>query len=215
MKKFISAKSVVFGLMLAGSYNANAQIDLGNILGNITNKNNSSAANSNDVISGLTSIFSSDKQATSSKLVGTWEYSEPAIVFQSDNILAKGAASLAASKIEDKLNEQLVKYGIKPGMFSITFEKDGTFIESFNTKKINGKWSIKDSKLNLTYGRKTISVTTQLSGKKLMFVTDATKLLDLVKTLGSKSPNSNIQTVTSLMKSIKGMEAGLTLVKKQ
>jgi hypothetical protein len=47
-----------------------------------------------------------------------------------------------------------------------------------------------------------------------MFVTDATKLLDFVKNIASKSTNSKIQTITSLMKSVNGMEAGLTLERK-
>jgi len=47
----------------------------------------------------------------------------------------------------------------------------------------------------------------------LQFVTDATKLLNLFKTLGAKSSNSQIKTVTSLMKSVNGMQAGVTLRK--
>ena len=47
-----------------------------------------------------------------------------------------------------------------------------------------------------------------------MLVTDATKLLNLVKTVASSSNNSNLQTVSALMKSVNGMQAGLTLVKK-
>ena len=148
-------------------------------------------------------------------IVGTWEYSEPAIVFESDNLLTKAGAGLAANKIEDKLQEQLSKFGINPGAFSITFNADGTFTETFGEKKFNGKWKVEDSQLHLVFGKKSIPINTQLSGKKLMFVTDATKLLDLVKAVGSKSTNSTISTVTTLMKGVDGMQAGLTLVKKQ
>ena len=74
---------------------------------------------------------------------------------------------------------------------------------------------MEDSQLHLVFGKKSIPINTQLSGKKLMFVTDATKLLDLVKAVGSKSTNSTISTVTTLMKGVDGMQAGLTLVKKQ
>ena len=58
------------------------------------------------------------------------------------------------------------------------------------------------------------TLTTQVSGKELMFVTDASKLLKLFQTLGSNSTNSSISTVTSLMKKVKGMQCGITLVKK-
>lgn len=215
MKRAI-LKSVALGLMLMGSVNAHAQLDLGNILGNITGSSSgSSSSSTGDLISSLTSIFSSDKQAESDKIIGTWSYSEPAIVFESDNILTKAGAKVAANKIEEKLQEQLSKYGITEGSLQITFSKDGTFSETLGQKTLSGQWTIEDSKLNLTYAKvKTISITTQLENNKLMFVTDATKLLELVKTVGSSSSNSSLSTITSLMKSVDGLQAGLTLVKK-
>lgn len=160
------------------------------------------------------SVFSSSKQATSNKLIGTWEYSEPAIVFESDNLLSSAGASIASSKIEDKLQEQLSKFGFEAGSFTITFKEDSTFTTNINSREIKGKWSVSDSQLNLIYGTRTVPVTTQLSGSKLMFVTDATKLLDLFKTLGSQSSSSTLSSVTSLMSSIDGMQVGITLVKK-
>ena len=62
-------------------------------------------------------------------------------------------------------------------------------------------------------GIKALQITTQIDGKKLQFVTDATKLLNLFKAVGAKSTNKNIKTVTSLMKSVDGMQAGVTLTK--
>lgn len=190
---------------------ASAQIDLGSVLNDITGGGSSSAT---DKLSDVASIFSSDKQASASKIVGNWSYSEPAIVFESNNLLTKAGAGIAANKIEDKMQEYLTKYGIAPGTLKITFAKNGTFTETMGKKTIKGKWAVKDSKLNITYGTKVIPITTQLSGKKLMFVTDATKLLDLIKLLSSKSSNSSMQTVSTLMKSINGMQAGVTFVKK-
>ena len=40
---------------------------------------------SEDIVSGITSIFSSDKQANKNNIIGTWSYTEPAIMFTSDN----------------------------------------------------------------------------------------------------------------------------------
>ena len=187
----------------------NAQIDLDGILGDVLG-----GGSTDDVVSGLTTVFSSKKQATAQNIVGTWTYTEPAIVFTSDNLLTKAASKIAANKVENKIQEQLSKYGIKPGAFSITFKEDGTCTEVVNGKTMNGKWTVADSKLKLTIGGvKALSVTTQIDGKDMQVVTDATKLLNLFKTLGAKSSNSNIKTVASLMKSVKGMQAGITLRK--
>ena len=195
-------------LMLVVS-NVNAQNDLQNILNGVLN-----GGQSEDIVSGITSIFSSDKQANKNNIIGTWSYTEPAIVFTSDNLLTKVAAKVAANKLEDKLQSYMTQYGIKPGTLVLTFNEDGTCTETLNRKTMKGKWEVKDSKLILTLGGiKALQITTQIDGKNMQFVTDATKLLKLFKSVGAKSTNKNIKTVTSLMKSVDGMQAGITLKK--
>lgn len=196
-------------LIAISTQNAKAQSDLGSILNNVLG-----SSTTNGVISGLTSIFSSDKQATKNNLVGTWVYEEPAIVLTSDNVLTNAAAKVAANTAEKKLQEQMDKVGIKKGTLSMTFKSDGTFTETFGKKTYSGKWAVENQKLKLTHTVRTITLTTQVDGNNLMFVTDASKLLSLMQTLGSKSTNSTVSTVTSLMKKVKGMQCGITLVKK-
>lgn len=209
MKKGI-IRIAVMAMMLTASTTASAQFDLNGILGSVLNGSTST----DDIVEGLTGIFNADKQATANKIVGTWSYSEPAIVFTSDNLLAKAASKIAANKVESKIQDYLTKYGLKPGALTITFNEDGTFVETLNKKSTKGKWSVQDSKLLLTVtGIKQVAITTQIDGKDMQFVTDATKLLNLFKTMGAKSTNSNIKTVTSLMKNVKGMQAGVTLRK--
>lgn len=200
-------KVMMMGLMLMMGMSAQAQ-DISDVLNSVL------GSSTGDAVSNLTSVFSSKKQATKEKIIGTWSYTEPAIVFSSNNILAKAGAKIAANKMESKLQEQLTKYGIKPGAFTMTFNEDGTFSETMSGKTKKGKWTVTDSKLQLTVsGLKTIAITTQIDGKDMQFVTDATKLLNLFKTLGAKSTNTQIKTVTSLMKSINGMQAGITMRK--
>ena len=203
-------KLALICLTTFSTQSAGAQTDLGNILNNVLGGNNSTS----DVVSGLTSIFSSSKQATEKTIIGTWVYEEPAIVLQSDNVLTSAAAKLAAKKAETKLQEQLNKIGIKKGALTLTFNSDGTFSETFGSKSVSGTWSIKNSKLIMKHTVRSTTLTTQVSGKELMFVTDASKLLKLFLTLGSNSTNSSLSTITSLMKKVKGMQCGITLVKK-
>ena len=211
MKKNVF-KTATLGLMLMLSVPAGAQIDLGNVLNDVLGSSNGQQVG--DLVSNLTSVFSSNKQATAEKIVGTWAYNEPAIVFKSNNLLAKATSKLAANKIEKKLQEYLSKYGIEPGTFSMTFNEDGTFTETIKGKTAKGKWEVKNEKLVLTVGGvKALSITTQIDGKDLQFVTDATKLLNLFKAFGTNSSNSNLKMVSSLMKSVDGMQAGITLRK--
>ena len=205
MKKKMK-KVALMALMMVSGLPMAAQ-DLSDILNSVMGGGSGS-----DVVSTLTSVFSSDKQATAQNVVGTWTYMEPAIVFSSDNILARAGSKIASDKIEAKIQEQLSKYGIKPGAFTMTFNEDGTFTETLSGKTTKGKWAVKNSKLMLTIaGVRALAITTQVSGRDMQFVTDATKLLTFFKTLGAKSSNSQIKTVTSLMKSINGMQAGITM----
>lgn len=215
MKK-LSVRLAVVCAMLMCSVNAGAQglqDILGGLIGKTTSTNTSAGS---DLLSGLVSIFSGNKNATEKTIVGTWEYTEPAVVLSSDNVLTNVAAKAAAQQIETKLQTHLTKYGIKPGAMSITFTEDGKFTETIGGKTTSGTWKLADGQLVITYGTvKPVSITTQLEGKTLLIVTDATKLLGLLKTLGAKSSNSTISTVTTLMKGVNGMQCGLTFVKKQ
>ena len=209
MKKNIIKLAVMALMLIGGGNSASAQLNLGNILGGITGNSNTS-----DLVSGLTSIFSSNKQATADNIVGAWSYDSPAIVFESEDFLTKTGAALAANKLETSIQNTLAKYGITKDKFSITFKEDGTFTETIRGKSYSGKWAVEDSKLQLTYQIKTMEITTQKEGDQLMFVTDASKLLNLIQTLGAKTATrSSFSTITALSKNIKGMKVGLTLVK--
>ena len=209
MKKNIIKLAVMVLMLIGGGNSASAQLNLGNILGGITGNSNTS-----DLVSGLTSIFSSNKQATADNIVGTWSYDSPAIVFESEDFLTKTGAALAANKLETSIQNTLAKYGITKDKFSITFKEDGTFTETIRGKSYSGKWAVEDSKLQLTYQIKTMEITTQKEGDQLMFVTDASKLLNLIQTLGAKTATrSSFSTITALAKNINGMKVGLTLVK--
>ena len=213
-KNVLKVAAIIMALMFTPS--VNAQIDLGNVLGGVLggSSSSSSAQQGGDLVSTLTSVFSKDKQAKADNIVGTWSYSEPAIVLSGDNFLTSAAYKVAANKIESKLQDYLSQYGIAPGTFTMTFNEDGTFTETLKGKTFNGTWEVADSKLMLTIrGVRALSITTQIDGKDMQLVTDATKLLNLFKSFGASSSNSTIKTAASLLKGAKGMQAGITLRK--
>ena len=80
--------------MFAGAQ-ADAQINLGNILKNVVSgskektekENSASTEKSGGLLSTLSNIFSGDKVATKDKIIGTWVYEGPAVVLSSDNTL--------------------------------------------------------------------------------------------------------------------------------
>ena len=216
MKKNV-LKMAVVGMMLMTTNGMSAQIDLKGLADQVLGGSSSSQQggnNTGDLIQNLTTVFSKNKQAKSDNLVGTWSYTEPAIVLNSGNFLSNAAYKIAANKIESKLQSYLTQYGIKPGTFTMTFNEDGTFSETLKGKTMKGKWAIQDEKLVLTIGKvKALKITTQVSGSEMQLVTDATKLLTMFQSFGANSSNSSIKTAAALLKGVKEMQAGITLKK--
>ena len=208
-------KVAILGIAMLFSNNAQAQFNLGDVLGSVVKSDSlDSSSSAGDLISGLTTVFSSSKQVTSQNIVGTWTYAEPAIVLESDNILSNAAYKLAANKVETTLQSYLTQYGFTPNTFQITFNEDGTFSETLKGQTFSGKWNVVDSKLQLSIATvQALSVTTQIDGNNMQLVTDATKLLTMLKSLGTNSNDSSIKTLTSMLEGAKGMQVGITLKK--
>ena len=221
MKKNV-IRMALMSLALTVATSAHAQIDLGDLAGKVLGGVTSSSASSQTsgqtesggLMQTLTSVFSKDKQASANNIVGTWSYSEPAILLTSSNILSNAAYKIAANKAESKLQQYLSQYGFAPGSFTMTFNEDGTCVETLKGKSMKGKWQVKDSKLLLTIGGvKTLSITTQIDGNEMMLTVDATKLLNMFKSFGANSSNQELKTIASLLKGAKGMQAGITMKK--
>lgn len=190
---------------------------LGGILSAIgggSSSDNSSDAAGN-ILSGLTSIFNSSMVATKDKIIGTWTYTEPAVVFSSNNALKNIGGKVASQAIENQLQTQFEKFGIKKGAMTMTFDKNGNFTQTLAGKTLSGTYTISGKNVTLKYAGnvKQIVGTTQLDGNDLLIVMDASKLLSFANTLGSLTGNSLLKSAGNLLGSMDGMEVGLKLDK--
>jgi hypothetical protein len=152
-------------------------------------------------------------------MVGTWNYSSPAVCFKSDNLLKKAGGSAVASTIENKLAPYYKKSGIEK--LVLTISSDGSFTMKFGKGSVSGTitegsdgimtFKFKAlSKYNIT----SMNAYVTMSGTSAMSLTfDVSKLSSLVKMAGSVSGNSTIQSVSSLLDSYDGICAGFKLTK--
>ena len=188
---------------------------LGGILSAVTGAATGSSNSGSSIISGLTSIFNSALGATKDRIIGTWTYTEPAVVFSSSNVLKNIGGKVASSAIESKLAEQFEKAGIKKGAMSMTFDKDGKFTQTIGGKTMSGTYTVKDSKIVLSYlgGIKQLVGTTQLDGNDLLIVMDSSKLLKYASVIGTLTGNTAMKSLGSLLGSYQGMEVGMKLNK--
>lgn len=187
---------------------------LGGILGAATGSS-SSGSTAGSIISGLTSIFDANKQASASDLAGTWTYTEPAVVFSSENALKNIGGKLASSAIEKKLQTQFSKFGIKKGAMKMTFDKDGNFTQTVAGKTLSGTYAIKKKQVVLSYAGQVQQFigTTQVDGNDLLIVMDASKLLKYASAISKLTGSSTLSTLGSLLGSMDGMQVGLKLNK--
>ena len=188
---------------------------LGSLIGGILGAASGSSSTTGSILSGLSTIFNANKQATAEDLAGTWKYTEPAVVFTSENALSNIGGKMAAQAIEKQLQSKLEKYGIKKGAMKMTFDKDGNFTQTLAGKTLSGTYTIKNKQVVLSYGGtvKQIVGTTQVDGNDLLIVMDASKLLQYAKLLGTVSGSSTLQAASSLLNSVNGMKVGLKLNK--
>lgn len=208
MKKFF----VLMAAMMLSANVANAQLQ--DILGNVVSKVQGGSSAAGNIISTIGSVISSKLIPTSSQIVGTWTYQEPAVMFTSSNALKSAAGSMASKTIEQKLQTYLSKVGINKGKMSITFTKDKKFQVNYGAKKIaSGTYEVNGSEIEMMFmGRKLPSkLTPQLDNGTLVVVTDATKLKTFMENLGNNV--SQLSIVTTLLKQVDGMKLGLRMSK--
>lgn len=191
---------------------AYAQFDFGKILQNGADIL-SNGGTTDDLLSGITSIFSDKKVATIDDLVGEWAYTEPAVVFMSENLLKKAGGKLASSAIEKTIETQLNKVGVTKGAMKMTFTRNGRFTQTIAGRRLRGTFTIKGKEVVLKYAGeiKQLVGTTQVDGNDLLIVMDASKMLTYLKAIGSISGNASLKTATSLLGSMDGMLCGLRL----
>lgn len=174
---------------------------------------------SQGTISNLLSTFLGGTAITEQTLLGTWTYQGVDVAFESENLLAKAGGAVAAGSIEEKIDAQLSKYGIKAGAVKFTFNADHTFVATLGGRNVNGTYTYdpKTRKLNLVAAlglfNQTCTVGSNGLGISLLFPAD--KILSLASTVGAIAggSNSTIASLSSLLNNYNGMQIGLQMTK--
>ena len=206
MKRIITTILIAGALCLAG-HTASAQ-SLTDLLKKVTD---------NDVVKNVVENVTGTTLPVDVK--GTWAYSGTAVKLESDDILKSTAASLAASQIEDKLDQYVAKVGIKAGTFSFTFKEDNSFTATVLGKSFNGTYTLSEDYKTIsllfgkTIGLKPFTASVSATSSQLDLLFQADKLLELLGKLTSSSSNSTLKTVGTLVNQYDGMKLGLELKK--
>ena len=218
MKKFI-----ILAVMAVTVNTANAQ--LGDLLKNVATSAASSAATAatgSSTVGNIVANLLGTATVNENTLVGTWIYSQPAVVFESEEVLKNIASTAASAKIEKTLQNQLTKLGFTPGKISITFNKDKTGSLTYNAKtnkSLPFTWSVNGHDLSLRLGGQLISqlskefiLNVKITGNTLQVAADASKLMELVQQILGNT-NSTLSVISSMIKNVNGLYLGLKYTK--
>ncbi|MCM1482888.1 MAG: DUF4923 family protein [Muribaculaceae bacterium] len=168
----------------------------------------------------LGNLLSTDKLTVSS-LVGSWQYSAPAVTFRSSNLLMKAGGAAATGTIEKKLEPYYTTAGLTS--LKLTVNADSTFV--MNLKRISLKGSISEATggtdgANFSFkfkalGTRTIGsldayMTKNASGE-ITLTFDVSKLLALLEKISVITNNKTAQGLTSILTQYDGVCAGFSL----
>ncbi|MCH5169394.1 MAG: DUF4923 family protein [Prevotellaceae bacterium] len=159
----------------------------------------------------LTSLLGNTTSQQS--LVGTWTYTAPKVVFESENILSQIGGQVVSSNLESKLGTQLEKLGFSAGKSVLELKEDNTCTLTVGSKTMSGTYAYDSSNSKLTItgalGVGQVTCTATIQGTQLLMLFEADKLLSIATTLSSKSSS----TLSSLLSNYSGLRLGWVMTK--
>lgn len=150
-------------------------------------------------------------------VVGTWEYRGSVIQFKSEDLLKKAGGAVVAAARKKQLDEQLLKYGIKPGAVSFVLKSDASFSGVMNNQSFKGVYSYDAAKKQMSF---TIAgffvivaqVTYSKSEMKLLF--DGDKLMVLFAYFGEQIKDPGLRALAQMASAYDGLMMGMELKRK-
>ena len=215
MKRILS----ILVLALAVSFSASAQSALGGLLSNLAG-----AGNGGSTLTGIVNSLAGVVYSAPISLNGTYSYNGVAVSVTSSEggVLQNLAGSAVTSGIEGKIDEKLAKWGIKPGMMTITFNnEDNSFVWNIGKISLPGTYKVGDAvkTVTLTFGKTmqffsmTGTLESGLTEAKMLFTANKTAgfLKKVVNQLGQSS--SEVATIAKLADGYDNYKIGFKLAK--
>ncbi len=218
MKRNLSICSVILFCIVLSSckaynYQKDTKTDASSLIDHALSGNTSQTTT--DLLGRILSYLLNGNSITKDNIIGTWTYSSPKVIFESENILAKIGSDIASDKIEKTLGDYLSRVGFTQGKTALTLNKDNTCIFSFGSRTYQGtyKFDASANKLTITgaLGVGTVKCTACKNGNELYLLFDSNKILSIMTSI-SNSPIGN-STTSSILENYKGLKLGWSMTK--
>ena len=196
------------GTLGTGVSNGTTGSSTGNVLGSVIG-----AMSNGEAIGNVLSSVIGLNQLSQSQLIGTWRYNGPGCAFTSDNLLAKAGGEVAATQIEQKLEQQYAKLGFSSSNTYITFNQDGTFASKIGGKSFSGNYTYDagTGALNLKGLLLSLNGYATRNGSGISVLFESKKLFSLLQTMAALSGNSTLSTIGEVSKNYDGALLGFDM----
>lgn len=149
-------------------------------------------------------------------LVGSWEYSGPAVTFESDNALQKIGGAAAATSIEEKIEPYYQRFGMTA--LNLTVNDDLSFTMKLHKGQLQGTIEKDEETKHLIFHFKALKINigsvnarATKAGGTLILTFDMTKLLPIIEKVSSLTNSSSAKALSKLLSSYEGLYAGFKL----
>lgn len=184
-----------------------AATGLGTLASALTGTNGASTSLLGNV---LTSLLGN--KTSESSIAGTWVYNAPKVVFESESVLAQLGSTVASSKIESSLSNQLKKIGFSAGKSAITFDGKGNYSMALGSKSYTGTYILDPSTNTMTLtgmlGLASMNCTVSVAGNEMCMLFGADKVLSMASAVSKVN-----STLNSLLGNYTGMKLGWSMVR--
>ena len=216
-------KIALSALALAIAVSASA-FDPKDLLGKLKGENNDTTATSDNsgggvlgALGGLISNAVANKKFTVDDLVGTWNYTSPAVSFQSENALMKIGGVGAATAVENQLSPYYGRLGFNKTV--LTVDKDHNFTLKMGVLLLKGTVTKDDTDNSLVFNFNAfgkislgkVNANATKAGKTLNLTFDATRLIQILTKISSKLNIQTLKAVSSILDSYEGIYMGFKL----
>lgn len=157
---------------------------------------------------------------TEAAIVGTWNYTAPAVKFEGGDLLSGLGGTAMESTVTSRLEKAYALVGIKAGAASFTFSDDKSFTaELGKAKNLKGTYAFDPAthEIRLSFDKAskfklgTVTGHAYIRGSELQLLFPVTKLVEVVTELGSKV--SSLQTVAKLLEKYEEVYLGFAFGK--
>lgn len=213
MKKFLALILMMMSMVTYQS--AYAQGGLGSLLNKAVGAVSEVAGNSaaGNVVSDLLAKYTGSVTTTKANLVGTWNYTDPKVQFESDNLLADAGGSTMAQKVESKLALAYKAVGISAGKLTFTFTNDDKVTYVMGGKEFSGTYTFDEANKTVTLTipklNKGVSAFVTISGNQMCLCFDSSKVMSLFTSVASRFSEN----IANIAGNYNGMKTGFLFTK--